>query len=230
MNTDAFGLTDETVIRDSLYDLIPLSREAAALARHPRLPPPRRHPAARLRLARLAGRQAHALRALARRHAPDAEALERLIAKGAPISDETARTAIAAALLHDIGHYPFSHAIEELGPPVLTHEQVGRQLIEGDEIAPILRDRWHVDPARVARLVHPGGLTAPARSTSWSEVFSAARWTSTSSTTCRATPAPATSPTAASIRRACSMRCGSSRSTASCGSASTTRASRRSTR
>jgi HD superfamily phosphohydrolase len=86
-------------------------------------------------------------------------ALEHLITNGAPISNETARTAIAAALLHDIGHYPFSHAIEELGPPIPTHEQIGRRLIEGEEIAPILRGAWQVDPARVARLVYPGGYT-----------------------------------------------------------------------
>ncbi len=161
MTTDAFGLTTETVIRDSLYDLIPLSRDAAALlgtraflrldgiqqlgfvsrvwpgARHTRF----EHSLGVMHLMRMA--------------------LEQLITKGAPISDETARTAIAAALLHDIGHYPFSHAIEELGPPVPTHEQVGRRLIENDEIAPILRNLWRVDPTRVARLVHPGGLQLP---------------------------------------------------------------------
>src|SRR5947207_9467480 len=30
----------------------------------------------------------------------------------------------AAALLHDVGHYPFSHALEEIG--VLHHERVGQ--------------------------------------------------------------------------------------------------------
>jgi HD superfamily phosphohydrolase len=161
MTTAAFGLTPETVIRDSLYDLIPISREAAALLSTSaflrldgiqqlgfvsRIWPGARHT-----------RFEHSLGVM---HLMTV-ALNRLIINGAPISDETARTAIAAALLHDIGHYPFSHAIEELGPPVPAHEQVGRRLIEGDEIAPILRDRWQVDPTRVAQLVHPGGLAIP---------------------------------------------------------------------
>ena len=65
-----------------------------------------------------------------------------------------ARTVIAASLLHDIGHYPFSHAIEELGSPILSHEAVGRSIIEGGEIAPILRRDWDVEPAQVAALIH----------------------------------------------------------------------------
>ncbi len=36
------------------------------------------------------------------------------------------RTMLAAALLHDIGHYPFSHAIEELGYPIEPHERWAR--------------------------------------------------------------------------------------------------------
>ena len=47
-------------------------------------------------------------------------------------------TLLAAALLHDIGHYPFSHAIEELGPPILNHEVVGRAIIEGGPVATVL--------------------------------------------------------------------------------------------
>lgn len=75
------------------------------------------------------------------------------------ITDEDARTIAAAALLHDIGHYPFSHAIEELGPPIRPHEVVGASLILGDEIAAILRDQWGVDPERVAAIVSPKGKT-----------------------------------------------------------------------
>jgi HD superfamily phosphohydrolase len=41
-----------------------------------------------------------------------------------------------AALLHDIGHYPFSHALEEIG--ALHHEEVARPLIAGGEIARLL--------------------------------------------------------------------------------------------
>ena len=62
-------------------------------------------------------------------------------------------TIAAAALLHDIGHYPFSHAIEELGPPVLNHEAVGRAIIENGAVATTLERDWGLDPARVANLI-----------------------------------------------------------------------------
>jgi HD superfamily phosphohydrolase len=39
----------------------------------------------------------------------------------------------AAALLHDVGHYPFSHALEEIG--VTHHEQVARSLITQGPVA-----------------------------------------------------------------------------------------------
>jgi uncharacterized protein len=41
-----------------------------------------------------------------------------------------------AALLHDIGHYPFSHALEEIG--ALHHEDVGGPLITSGEIGELL--------------------------------------------------------------------------------------------
>ncbi len=78
---------------------------------------------------------------------------------GGPVtlSDADARTATATALLHDIGHYPFSHAIEELGPPILKHEQVGRRIILGAEVADVLERIWDVDPRRVADFIDPPG-------------------------------------------------------------------------
>src|SRR6476661_10509544 len=42
-----------------------------------------------------------------------------------------------AALLHDIGHYPFSHALEEIG--AMHHEAVARPLICDGEVAEVLR-------------------------------------------------------------------------------------------
>ncbi|MGE3525927.1 MAG: HD domain-containing protein [Gemmatimonadales bacterium] len=41
-----------------------------------------------------------------------------------------------AALLHDIGHYPFSHALEEAGFP--SHEDLGVAALEGADLAPAL--------------------------------------------------------------------------------------------
>lgn len=43
----------------------------------------------------------------------------------------------AAALLHDVGHYPFSHALEEIG--VTDHEEVARPLITDGAIGDCLR-------------------------------------------------------------------------------------------
>lgn len=57
-----------------------------------------------------------------------------------------------AALLHDIGHYPFSHALEEIG--ALHHEEVARPLICGGEVAEILRRALGADaPERIISLI-----------------------------------------------------------------------------
>jgi HD superfamily phosphohydrolase len=58
----------------------------------------------------------------------------------------------AAALLHDVGHYPYSHALEESG--ALHHEEVARPLIERGELAERLREWRGPDaPARVIALI-----------------------------------------------------------------------------
>ncbi|MEO7456150.1 MAG: HD domain-containing protein [Gemmatimonadaceae bacterium] len=57
-----------------------------------------------------------------------------------------------AALLHDIGHYPFSHALEEIG--ALHHEEVARPLVTGGDIAHILREELGDDaPERIMDLI-----------------------------------------------------------------------------
>src|SRR5919202_1877885 len=58
----------------------------------------------------------------------------------------------AAALLHDVGHYPFSHALEEIGAP--RHEDVARPLVTEGPVADLLRRRVAPDaPERVHALM-----------------------------------------------------------------------------
>ena len=57
-----------------------------------------------------------------------------------------------AALLHDIGHYPFSHALEEIG--ALHHEEVARPLIRGGDVGDLLRSALGDDgPDRIVELI-----------------------------------------------------------------------------
>ena len=57
-----------------------------------------------------------------------------------------------AALLHDIGHYPFSHALEEIG--ALHHEEVARPLITTGAIGDLLRAALGPEaPARIVDLI-----------------------------------------------------------------------------
>jgi uncharacterized protein len=57
-----------------------------------------------------------------------------------------------AALLHDIGHYPFSHALEEIG--ALHHEEVARPLITEGDVADALRSEMSDDtPEEIMSLI-----------------------------------------------------------------------------
>ncbi len=71
------------------------------------------------------------------------------------ISPDSIQTLVVAALLHDIGHYPFSHTIEELGYPIKLHEEVGRSIIEKSELATILERDYALSPERVANFIDP---------------------------------------------------------------------------
>ena len=58
----------------------------------------------------------------------------------------------AAALLHDVGHYPFSHALEEIG--ALHHEDVARPLITDGTVASLLTENLGPEaPAMVLDLI-----------------------------------------------------------------------------
>ena len=75
------------------------------------------------------------------------------------LTDEDVRVFLAATLLHDIGHYPFSHTLEELMPFFVSHEERARQLIEdpAGAIARVLQQELDVDPVRVANVIDYGG-------------------------------------------------------------------------
>ena len=61
---------------------------------------------------------------------------------------------IAAALLHDIGHWPCCHLIEDLGlPGIRHHESIAERFITRGKIASILRSDWNVDPDDVLTLL-----------------------------------------------------------------------------
>lgn len=80
--------------------------------------------------------------------------------EGSTIDEEDARVLLAASLLHDLGHYPFSHAVEELELSVLRHhEEIGQELILASPVADVLREHWGAPPERVARLLQRQLLT-----------------------------------------------------------------------
>jgi uncharacterized protein len=163
---DAEGLAllpDEqpvSTVRDSLYDLIPLGpREEKLIGTAPFL---------RLQKIKQLGfvyriwpgathtRYEHSLGC----YYLAVRALRSLIQRGDEgglfgVSASSVQTLVVAALLHDIGHYPFSHTIEELGYPLITHEKVGRSIIEKSEIATILERDYHLSPERVADFIDP---------------------------------------------------------------------------
>ena len=70
----------------------------------------------------------------------------------ASISENEQAIVRCAALLHDVGHYPFSHALEEIG--ALHHEAVARPLITEGSVASLLAARLGRDaPGRVFDLI-----------------------------------------------------------------------------
>ena len=64
----------------------------------------------------------------------------------AGLTDQDALFIRLGALLHDIGHYPFSHALEESG--LTSHEAVAAGLLGQEPLAGVLRDAGFADAPR----------------------------------------------------------------------------------
>jgi len=61
---------------------------------------------------------------------------------------------IVAALLHDLGHWPFCHPIEDIRlPGVPDHELFANSFLLEGEIADLLRSEWNINPRDVVTLL-----------------------------------------------------------------------------
>lgn len=79
------------------------------------------------------------------------------------VTEEDMMTVLAAALLHDLGHYPMAHSLEALhlkGNDTPRHEDLAGDIIRGEiqawrgqrPIGEILAEEWRIDPERAIAL------------------------------------------------------------------------------
>ncbi len=72
----------------------------------------------------------------------------------AAVSPREAERFLVAALLHDLGHWPFCHPIEDLAlPGVPQHEMFANSFLLEGEVADVLRDAWGLHPREVVELL-----------------------------------------------------------------------------
>lgn len=79
--------------------------------------------------------------------------VRRLVSMGdAPqLSLEGVRAFLCAALLHDLGHFPFTHSLKEL--PLAEHEQLSREVIVAHELGSRIKDKVGADPQMVGAII-----------------------------------------------------------------------------
>lgn len=64
---------------------------------------------------------------------------------------EGVKSFLCAALLHDLGHFPYTHSFKEL--PLKDHEKLTAEILQAEPLRSILRDQVGVDPWAVAAIV-----------------------------------------------------------------------------
>jgi len=72
--------------------------------------------------------------------------------------DHSVKLVVLSALLHDIGHYPYSHWVEEIdkfpnGAKFMAHEKRARNIITKGRLAELISKEWEVEPEFVARVI-----------------------------------------------------------------------------
>jgi uncharacterized protein len=67
------------------------------------------------------------------------------------LSTEGVKSFLAAALLHDLGHFPFAHSLKEL--PLKSHEALGAEGILREPLASSLKEDIGCEPSRVAAII-----------------------------------------------------------------------------
>lgn len=73
-------------------------------------------------------------------------------------SPEHAERFLIAALLHDVGHWPFCHPLEDVQLKAApAHELLAERYLTEGEIADLLQDDWKVEPLEIARLLAGAG-------------------------------------------------------------------------
>ncbi len=84
--------------------------------------------------------------------------LKRITDSGAYLEEREMQAALAAALLLDVGSYPYSEAIENISlPEMIGRKELNRRWVEQSEAAKVLRSEWDVEPHNVSRLITRGG-------------------------------------------------------------------------
>ena len=87
--------------------------------------------------------------------------LRRIIDSGAYLEDRDVRGSLAAALLHDVGRYPYASSVEGIRlPGMISHDTATRYQIEETEIAEVLRESWDLEPHNVFRLIARGDASS----------------------------------------------------------------------
>ncbi len=67
------------------------------------------------------------------------------------LSESDLKVFLLASLLHDVGHWPYCHPIEDMRlPEIVKHESIARRWITRGELAKIIDQQWNVPPESVA--------------------------------------------------------------------------------